>query len=289
MSKAAHFVYISLMTLVVIFAFVILVYNGYTYYQTDISERFFTEDHALLKPSGSIGHGLGIMGTLFMIVGVFLYMARKRFRSLSRIGVLKYWLEFHIFMCTLGPILVLFHTAFKFGGIVSVSFWSMVAVFLSGVAGRFIYLQIPRSIEGRELSLNEIRDMKTDLGVILSGSSSLDAQSRELIIQSTKRSAGISAGNLFQRTYSGWKADRKTVSDIRKVLKKNKLNAADRKSILKIVRDEITMNRRISRLQTMLNLFKYWHVAHLPFAIIMLIIMIIHVVVTIVFGFKWIF
>lgn len=289
MSKAAHFVYLSLMTLLVIFTLIILVYYGYSYYQTDITERFFHENHLSLKPSGSIGHGLGIIGTLFMLVGVFFYMARKRFRSLSRLGVLKYWLEFHIFMCTLGPVLVLFHTAFKFGGIVSVSFWSMVAVFLSGVAGRFIYLQIPRSIEGRELSLNEIREMKTDLGMLLSASSSLDQTSREIIIQSAKRSAGISAGNLIQRTYSGWKADRKTVSDIQKVLKKNKLSQTERKSILKIVRDEISMNRRISRLQTMLDLFKYWHVAHLPFAIIMLIIMIIHVVVTIVFGFKWIF
>ena len=65
-------------------------------------------------------------------------------------------------MCTLGPILVLFHTAFKFGGIVSISFWSMVAVFLSGIIGRFIYIQIPRTIEGRELSLSEIKNSKTD-------------------------------------------------------------------------------------------------------------------------------
>jgi hypothetical protein len=39
----------------------------------------------------------------------------------------------------------------------------------------------------------------------------------------------------------------------------------------------------------MKNIFKYWHVAHLPFAIVMLTIMVIHVVVTIVFGYKWIF
>jgi hypothetical protein len=39
----------------------------------------------------------------------------------------------------------------------------------------------------------------------------------------------------------------------------------------------------------MQNLFKYWHVAHLPFALIMLVIMIIHVAVTVTFGFRWIF
>jgi hypothetical protein len=45
----------------------------------------------------------------------------------------------------------------------------------------------------------------------------------------------------------------------------------------------------LNRLQTMQTLFKYWHVAHLPFALIMLVIMVIHVAITIVFGYKWIF
>jgi hypothetical protein len=39
----------------------------------------------------------------------------------------------------------------------------------------------------------------------------------------------------------------------------------------------------------MQNLFRYWHVAHLPFAFVMLIIMIIHVGVTLTFGYHWIF
>ena len=44
------------------------------------------------------------------------------------------------------------------------------------------------------------------------------------------------------------------------------------------MKDEIKLNRRIEGLDTMQNLFKYWHVVHLPFALIMLIIMLIHVV-----------
>jgi len=140
-------------------------------------------------------------------------MARKRFRSLHRIGILKHWLEFHIFLCTLGPILVLYHTSFKFGGLVAISFWSMVAVFLSGIIGRFIYIQIPRTIEGRELSEDEVREMIKD-------------------------------------------------GSVEKIMK---------------------------RLALMKEMFKYWHVAHLPFALVMLIIMVIHVIVTIVFGYRWIF
>jgi hypothetical protein len=39
----------------------------------------------------------------------------------------------------------------------------------------------------------------------------------------------------------------------------------------------------------MQNLFKYWHVAHLPFALMLLIIMVIHIAVVLTFGYKWIF
>jgi hypothetical protein len=194
---------------------IFLIYNGISYYNTGIEERVYHSGHSQLKPSGIIGHGLGVLGSLAMIIGVSTYMARKRYRSLSRLGVLKYWLEFHIFLCTLGPMLILFHTAFKFGGLVAVSFWSMAAVFLSGIVGRYIYLQIPRSIEGRELSISEVRAMKSD------------------------------------QTES--------------------------------------LNRQIERLETMQKMFRYWHVIHLPFAMVMLIIMVIHVGVTILFGYRWIF
>src|SRR5512137_374223 len=151
MSKVAHRIYLSILIAIVFIALITLIYNGLSYYGLSIEERVYHPDHPLLKPSGSLGHGFGIVGSLFMIIGVTSYMARKRYRFLSRMGVLKHWLEFHIFLCTLGPILVLFHTAYKFGGLVAVSFWSMVAVFLSGIIGRFIYLQIPHTIEGREM------------------------------------------------------------------------------------------------------------------------------------------
>jgi hypothetical protein len=39
----------------------------------------------------------------------------------------------------------------------------------------------------------------------------------------------------------------------------------------------------------MQDYLRYWHVAHLPFALVMLFIMIIHVVVAVLFGYKWIF
>ena len=42
-------------------------------------------------------------------------------------------------------------------------------------------------------------------------------------------------------------------------------------------------------LVSMRNLMEYWHVAHLPFAMAMLVVMVIHVGVVITLGYKWLF
>ncbi len=287
MTKTLHTLFILLLTTIVIGVTVFLIYYGASYYNTSMEERFYHVDHKLFKPSGPLGHGLGIVGSLFMAIGVSTYMLRKRVRAFSRIGLLKHWLEFHIFLCTLGPILVLFHTAFKFGGIVSISFWSMVAVFLSGIIGRFIYIQIPRTIEGREMSLSEIKDTKTNLGTQLKEEYNLPQESYDIIIKSI--GGNYKSTNVVTNIITGYFEDVKSLRRINKVLKNNNLSKEESKQIIKNAKSEISLNRRISRLTTMQNLFKYWHVAHLPFALIMLIIMIIHVIVTITFGYRWIF
>ena len=272
MKTSIHRIYIATMVLILVAASLWLGYRGNEYYSTSLEERFYHDDHQLLKPNGLLGHGLGIAGSLFMIMGVSLYMLRKRIRKLHRLGQIRHWLELHIFLCVLGPVLVLYHTSFKVGGLVAVSFWSMVAVVLSGVAGRFIYIRIPRTIEGRELSLTEIRNLKKDLHEALSATSGMTPENLKNIVVAT------------EKYFHGRKGIRLT----RKVLRNSGVKHRDRRHILRLVRREISLNRRIDRLQLMQNLFKYWHVAHLPFALIMLVIMLVHVVVSFVFGYTWI-
>jgi hypothetical protein len=284
MSGIVHKIFITSLILIVIITFVILFYNGISYYQTSMEERYFHQANEVLKPSGIVGHGLGIVGSFLMIMGMLLYITRKRMKALSKWGSLKNWLEFHIFLCTLGPIMVLFHTTFKFGGIVAVSFWSMVAVWLSGVIGRFIYIQIPRSIEGRELSLNEVRDLKTDLDNVLKGFYNLDEETSQIIISAVSDKTNTKSG-YFKKYINEFR----TVKLVKSELKKVEFPKSQRSKIIELVRKDLSLSRKIDRLLIMQKMFKYWHVAHLPFALIMLIIMAIHVAVAITFGYKWIF
>lgn len=289
MRRTVHKIYISSFVLVTLATFLGLTFYGADYYTTKIDERYFHPQHELLKPTGLVGHGLGIAGSFLIVLGVFSYMVRKRIRRFYRIGSLKYWLEFHIFLCTIGPVLILFHTSFKFGGLVAFSFWSMVAVVVSGVIGRFIYLQVPRTIEGRELNLSELNKLKTDLYNDLKNKYNLDSEILNFLSDSLKErpvpGKGKTATGLLRRLQS----ENQVMKEINAKLKKQHISFSDLKGIKKTIRREIVLTRRIDWLSSMQRLFRYWHVAHLPFAIIMIFIMVIHIIVAVLFGYKWIF
>ena len=257
-----------------------LAVSGYSYYTMPLEERFYHPKYHWFKPSGLFGQGLGVIGTVMIAFGVSIYIARKRYGFLERFIRLKYLLEFHIFLCTLGPILILFHTTFKFGGIVSIAFWSMVAVVLSGVIGRFIYIQIPRTIEGRELSMQEIQGKRNSFEERIRNEGNLDESTIGLLINKKEDQPwGLKTFfiNLSKR------------KEIKRSLRNSNLDRKAQNEILKLAREEMMLSSKIGRLQQMQKLFKLWHVVHMPFAIIMLIIVLIHIGVTIALGYKWIF
>lgn len=261
MAKATHILLIAFYIAIIAGSILLPFLFGYSFYSESISERPFHLSYEQLKPSGIIGHGYGIVGTLLILSGIIIYILRKRLRVLSNIGRLKYWLEFHIFLCTWGTVLVLFHTTFKFGGIISVGFWALLLVWISGVIGRFIYLQIPRTIEGREISLQELLTLKTK-------------NSEELTQKYAINFSQISTGKISQIRL---KHLSKSVSD------------NDISILKKLIRKQRILSARIDRLEKTQQLFKAWHVIHLPFTVIMIVIMIIHVCVALFFGYKWIF
>ncbi len=232
------FIFRSFMIAFTLWLLIKLSIDGYQFYQTPLELRFYHPDYKSLNASGTLGHGYGIIGTIIISIGVFGYIYAKKTLRFEKFVRLKYLLEFHIFLCTIGPILILFHTTFKFGGIVSVGFWSMVLVVLSGVVGRYIYVQIPRSLDGKALGMREI----------------------EAQIHSIADEFGSNETNNHQK------------KDVKKNLRKLK-----------------SLQRQLAQLDKMQRWFSYWHIFHKPFALIMLVIVIIHVIVTLLMGYTWIF
>lgn len=270
---------------------VYLIVVGWSYYVASDTLRPDNPLHESYKPSGFIGHGTGIVGSFLMVV-LLLYSLRKRYRSWERFGNIRYWLNYHIWMGITGPILVLYHTTFKFGGIVAFSFWSMVGVVLSGVLGRYLYIQIPRSRSGQQLTARELADMDMEMQQRLQTKYGVD---EKLLL-------GIQAemGYIEAEGVTGWanlwrwlKEDLSMPMRLHRVRQRffmqTQLATTQVNQIVKLIRRRNILKRRILFLDQAQRLLNYWHVIHKPFAVVMLVIMCVHIAVAVLFGYTWVF
>jgi hypothetical protein len=263
---------------------------GLDYYLLPLQERAFSEMAGTFSPTGVVGQGLGVVGATMIVVGMAGYSARKRISFLSKLGPLRRWLQVHIFLCTLGPFLVLLHTTFKFGGIVSIAFWSMAIVVASGVFGRYVYVRIPKTVNGSFLASGAVGDTVSDLTRRISDQTGLSPAEVERRL-SPSGAASIPTGLVgalafalredfrSRRKRRGWK----------EFLSGRGLPVEVRTSVLSLAEEHRRLHQQALLLGPFQRMFRYWHVIHLPLAIVMLLILSVHVGVSILFGYTWIF
>ncbi|MFN8061640.1 MAG: hypothetical protein U0Q12_20955 [Vicinamibacterales bacterium] len=269
-------------------AYVLIGLGGLRYYSMPVATRGYDAAHELLRPSGPIGQTFGIIGWLLMMVPFF-YMLRKRLFKARAAGSLKMWLEIHIFCGIVGPAFVTYHTAFKFNGIVSVAYWSMMIVALSGFVGRYLYVRIPRTIRGVELSDAEIEGRANELKEELQWTvdpavmARLEAFEHEVVLGASSRptTIGVLTG--------GWALDRQ-LKALRAELATAGVSATMVDSVAALFAEREQLLRRLRYLHKTKQLFDLWHVFHLPLVYVMLAIVGLHVALVLYMGyvpFRW--
>lgn len=285
----AHNVFLAFLFVVSLTAILAIGIHGFAYYTTPVSQRPFLPDYEIMKPSGTYSHGLGIIGSSMIITGVAMYSTRKRVRALWNLGRLSRWLEVHIFLCLLGPILVIFHTTFKAGGIAAVSLWCMVSVAVSGIVGRFLYVQIPRNLKGTELTDQEIARELERMGEALVRFpfgrqliEQMDEQFSSLTKPSTMR-------EMFIQLIRLQAMKRRVRHMLHVAIGRSGLVSEQARAVFKLASSRAALMQKTVLLNQMERLFFYWHAVHLPFTVIMFLTLAAHVAVTIVLGYRWIF
>lgn len=262
---------------------------GAPYYLSVFSQRAFHPQHHLLKPSGLIGQSLGIVGTGMMCV-TFLYYMRKHW-SFLQFGSQKQWLRVHIFMGLAGPFLITIHTTGKLLGLAALAFYSMMAVVLSGVVGRYLYRQIPRTKKGQELSLQQI---ETQLKVWVD---KLHAnQTRDEVLEAVeeylshirKQTGGlvrILAFIVFDdlktpiNVYRAWRIARIDTDVPRR----------RRLALRRLILRQRKLLKRLAILDASQRLFSLWHIFHRPFTFLATVLIFLHIAITTYFryGIPW--
>lgn len=290
MKLAPHRVVLGLLYAVAFVAIFLYLREGWPYYSTPLIERPRHEDFWALKPGGTRGHALGVVGSSLMVV-MLVYSVRKRARFLRNAGRLRSWLDFHIFCGIIGPLLVILHSSFKVQGLVALSFWSMIAVALSGVLGRYLYLQIPRTRAGDELTLAQVEEQRQELTRHLRDDLQIPEEAlRELdaVAQAGASSRAPLLLLLFRLPWSSV-AMRWRLRGFRSRLRGNFRNAPRPllREVTRAVRQKAALERRLILWSRLQQLFHYWHVFHKPFAIVMYLFMVVHIAVALLTGYGW--
>ncbi len=130
----------------------------HSYYAVPPSARPTLSEHALLRPTGPVGMASGI-GACVMFAANLLYLVRRSPRWGSWFpGSLRVWLAAHVLTGMAAVLLLFVHAGFTIRP--TVGGHAMIAlglVILSGSIGRYLYAQIPRAANGREVNLTDIR------------------------------------------------------------------------------------------------------------------------------------
>lgn len=274
-----------------------LIVYGFDYYWLSAAERPFSEKHALLKPSGMIGIKLGMLG-LGMFCTIFLYALRKRIGWLSKLGSSRHWLDFHILLGITGPVVIAFHASFKFQGIAGMAFWIMVAVALSGIVGRYIYAQIPRTLNSAELSLRELEAMEKSLSAELAGQRLF---SRDDLESLSRMPSGdeVRAMPVYRaflgmvlldvaRPFRVARLRRKAMSGAAILFTFGGLLRTGNSELEHIVRTgrrRSMLSKRVVFLARTQQVFHLWHVVHRPFSYSFAVLAILHIAVVISLGY----
>jgi dihydropyrimidine dehydrogenase (NAD+) subunit PreT len=129
--------------------------KGWGYYQLPRAARLGHPLHLALKSAGSWGHGVGIVATAFMLSN-FLYAVRKRGRMFTGVGDIRGWLDFHVFVGAMSPLVIAFHAAFQANNVLATSTaGALGVVMVTGVIGRYIFGLVPAQ-GGRATELEDL-------------------------------------------------------------------------------------------------------------------------------------
>lgn len=263
-------------------AYIFIGLDGWAYYTTPATVRGYTPGHQLLRPAGRVGHLFGVIGFVMMLAPVA-YAIRKKARRLQRFGTMKIWLDVHVFCGVIGPVFVTFHTSFKFGGLISVAYWSMVAVVSSGFVGRYLFNRIPRSIRGVELGQADLDRRAADLGVRLFESGVSDGLLRA--IESFEHRVVPPGEVSYAALFRGDGQMRREVARFRDEVGRLDGTPHINDEIIAVATERATLLRRMAYLRKTRKVFDLWHVFHMPLVYILFAIVVAHVAITLYMGY----
>jgi hypothetical protein len=270
---------------------------GADYYILDMGARVLSEKHRILRPSGSLGIKLGMLGAgLFCCL--YLYPLRKRWRWLQRFGKTKHWLDFHVLFGISAPVIITIHSSFKLQGLAGVAYWLMIAVMLSGFVGRYFYAQLPRSLNAAVLSLAELTELTAATRRDIERRSMFSDEDLQRVLtapdadriqeMSLWGALGLMIWMDLRRPFLVAGLRRQSMTVLETVWTFGGFlpsSDADLENAIDLVRRESWLVAKMAFLGRAQEVFQLWHVVHRPFSYSFAVLALIHIALVLAMGY----
>jgi hypothetical protein len=230
-----------------------------------------------LSASTILGHWIGIVGFVFMLMTETLYSLRKQSRHI-RWGPMETWFSAHIFTGIVGPYMVFLHTGFQFGGLAGVAMWLTVTVVASGFIGRYVYTTLPRTSAGAEMGAPQLesalRRAQTRLDAWLRAHSPhwqvLASEMGDLPVVSRTGLGSVLRQPGIDRQYR-----RQWRRAVRELDMAHRAQAVD---LGRLLYKRRTLQRQIEMLVTQRRIMAVWHTMHVPLGLVLFTVAFLHLV-----------
>lgn len=242
---------------------------------------------AYLSPQSGLGYALGIAGGSMMLL-LLLYPVRKRMPRARYVGSTRSWFRLHMTLGILGPALILVHSNFSLGATNSnVALVCMLIVSGSGLFGRYFYRHIHLELNGREATLDELKEFSNRLQQT-STVSFLPALARRIDEEQAVVERRFAATPMLLRPLQGamWamSARRRLRREVREAIAKGADRRRDpsreslQQTAFRYIDDRISAARRVLEFRAFQKLFSLWHALHMPLFFMLIIAGTVHVV-----------
>ncbi len=260
---------------------------GWDYYSLPRAERPFHVYHGLLHPSGRAGLTFGAFGTALFVLNLG-YLVRKRLINVGWLGSLRTWMSFHVVTGIIGGALIPLHSALAPSSALGVlALVALAITVVSGILGRYLYSKVPRSLEGRELEIEQVRERlqaeRDQLEAIGVSAAWLHPQTPP---EGIERPRTMPAR--FMAVLRGDRQSRREYRRLRRAILASAELRVSARHILPLARAFCRHQHWLARYHELRNLLASWRFFHRWLAIVMLAVVAFHIGVALRFGDLWI-
>ncbi|MBK9386387.1 MAG: NAD(P)-binding domain-containing protein [Planctomycetes bacterium] len=249
------------------------------YYGASWARRLENADHGWLAPTGAFGLVCGIASLACIATNLLYLLRRSRFGEWLA-GSLRHWLSWHMVTGVAATVLAFVHGGAVFhnaaGGH---ALWMLILLVVTGAIGRYLYAQIPKAANGRELALDEVRARVVSLSAEWDGAGRgfgerMRARVEELVAHSQWSPSFLGRARAL---FGSQRKLRLALIDLRREAVREGIAASEFDRLAVLARRAVRLGLHAAHFEELRGLLASWRYFHRWIALLMVLVVGLHV------------